>query len=110
MLNELEASWLSLEQQLLAYLAVQAPDALPEVRYWLQLISMLPIPEKTMYFAELCEPMLASLATHHEQEEWQEVKTSLMAGQQFKDPAVFQLFERSMDEWVHLSREKGGRL
>lgn len=108
MLYKLESNSLYLEGLLKRCINEKEPSLLAAIEEWLDLIQMLPISEKIMCMAEVTEPLLEGLASQSEKEEWEEVKKALIQENKLKDVQVIEVFEQTLDQWIHLSRKKGG--
>lgn len=107
MLVELEANWLHLEKLLRDFIASKAPSLQPRLEEWLGLIRFLPVTEKTLYLSELIEPLLSGLTTKREMDEWQEIKKSIIKNHKIQDVNVMNLFEKNIDQWIHINRKRG---
>ncbi|MGF2711737.1 hypothetical protein ACQUY5_05125 [Bacillus cereus] len=106
MLTNLEANWLYLENELIEYVGVNAPELIPDVERWTELIRPLPIAEKTLYFGQLCELLFEELATVGEKEKWQDVKEMLIKDNKVKDVRVLNIFDNTIDNWISFVRKE----
>ncbi|WJE21165.1 hypothetical protein QRY07_05260 [Bacillus cereus] len=106
MLTNLEANWLYLENELIEYVGVNAPELIPDVERWIELIRPLPIAEKTLYFGQLCELLFEELATVGEKEKWQDVKEMLIKDNKVKDVRVLNIFDNTIDNWISFVRKE----
>jgi hypothetical protein len=108
MLYELEANWVVLEKQFLRYVINNFPKLVEETEEWIRTIRPLPIAEKTLLLAELADPLLSELTTYSDWQEWQNVKQSLIKNNRIKDVTIFEVFEKSIDQWIYVSRKREG--
>lgn len=106
MLTKLEANWLYLERQLMDYVNSHGPDLQKGVETWLELIRPLPIAEKTLYLAQLSEPLFSELTTSEEKANWQDVKLKLIKDHKVEDVHVFDIFDKTIDDWISVVREE----
>lgn len=106
MITKLEANWVYLEMQLMDYLDKLQPSLKSKVETWLDLVRPLPIAEKTLYLAQLSEPLFSELTTEKEKVEWQEAKNNLVKEHKVKDVHVLNIFEKTLDDWIHLVRKE----
>lgn len=106
MLTNLEANWLYLENELIEYIGVNAPELIPDVERWIELIRPLPIAEKTLYFGQLCELLFEELATLDEKLKWKNVKEILVKENKVKDVQVLNIFEETIDSWISFVRKE----
>ncbi|MED0978152.1 hypothetical protein P4T48_00975 [Bacillus paramycoides] len=106
MLTSLEANWLYLENGLIEYIDVNAPELIPDVERWIELIRPLPIAEKTLYFSQLCGLLFERLATADEKLKWQDVKEVLVKENKVKDVQVLNIFEETIDNWISFVRKE----
>ncbi|MDA1800405.1 hypothetical protein [Bacillus cereus group sp. BY6-1LC] len=106
MLTNLEANWLYLENELIEYVGVNAPELIPDVERWIELIRPLPIAEKTLHFGQLCELLFEELATLDEKLKWKNVKEILVKENKVKDVQVLNIFEKTIDSWISFVRKE----
>ncbi len=106
MLTNLEANWLYLENELMEYVGVNAPELIPDVERWIELIRPLPIAEKTLHFGQLCELLFEELATLDEKLKWKNVKEILVKENKVKDVQVLNIFEKTIDSWISFVRKE----
>ncbi|MCQ6274783.1 hypothetical protein JMM81_07340 [Bacillus sp. V3B] len=106
MLTKLEANWIYLERQLMNYVNIHQPTLKLNVEAWLELIRPLPIVEKTLYLAQLSEPLFSELTTAKEKTDWQDVKKLLIKENQVRDVHVLNIFEKTIDDWIHIVRKE----
>ncbi|WP_458413052.1 hypothetical protein ACNQFZ_19980 [Schinkia sp. CFF1] len=107
MLTTLEANWAYLENRLLEYINCNQPSQTEKVEQWLEYIRPLPIAEKTFYLAQLCELFFNKLATAEEQANWKDLKKSLAGENRVKDLHILNIFEKTMDDWICVTRKRG---
>lgn len=82
------------------------PELTEEIEGWIYMIRPLPIAEKTLLLAELAEPLLSKLSKQADQEEWHSLKQSLLKHSQIRDVGILNIFDKSLDQWVHISRKE----
>lgn len=103
MLYELEANYIKLEQRLLAYISVYCPQQFQDTKIWLNQMSKLPVSERTLYVAEMCDFVFSMVITDDEITEWLSMKEKISKDYMIR-PDTLSIFELTLSGWAPLTR------